>query len=129
MTHTYTITGMSCNGCRTKAEKALNELDGVEAVVTLDPPTAAIASEKPVPVFKLQKALYSAGNYIISESVKAISKGTYKHREKHINPFGDKMEEPELLILNAMHKRDLSILENQRRKEHIRNVSKPLSYE
>ena len=68
MTHTYTITGMSCNGCRTKAEKALNELDGVEAVVTLDPPTAAIASEKPVSVFKLQKALYSAGNYIISES-------------------------------------------------------------
>ena len=67
--------------------------------------------------------------YIISESVKAISKGTYKHWGKHINPFGDKMEEPELLILNAMHKRYLSILENQRRKEHIRNVSKPLSYE
>lgn len=68
MTHTYTITGMSCNGCRTKAEKALNELDGVEAVVTLDPPTATIASEKSVSVFKLQKALYAAGNYIISES-------------------------------------------------------------
>ena len=68
MTHTYTITGMSCNGCRTKAEKALNELDGVEAVVTLDPPTATITTEKSVSVFKLQKALYSAGNYIISES-------------------------------------------------------------
>ncbi|MBA4276038.1 heavy metal translocating P-type ATPase [Flavobacterium sp.] len=68
MTHTYTITGMSCNGCRTKAEKALNELDGVEAVVTLDPPTATITSEKSVSVFKLQKALYSAGNFIISES-------------------------------------------------------------
>ncbi len=68
MTHTYTITGMSCNGCRTKAEKALNELDGVEAVVTLDPPTATIVSEKSVSVFKLQKALYAAGNYIISES-------------------------------------------------------------
>ena len=67
--------------------------------------------------------------YIISESVKAISKGTYEHWEKHINPFGDEMEEPELLILNAMHKRYLSILENQRRKEHIRNVDKPLSTE
>jgi len=68
MTHTYTITGMSCNGCRTKVEKALNEIDGVEATVSLEPPMAMIASEKPVSVFKLQKALYAAGNYIISES-------------------------------------------------------------
>ncbi|WP_281298781.1 heavy metal translocating P-type ATPase [Flavobacterium limnophilum] len=68
MTHTYTITGMSCNGCRTKAEKALNEIEGVEATVSLDPPMATITSEKPVSVFKLQKALYSAGNYIIGES-------------------------------------------------------------
>ena len=68
MTPTYTITGMSCNGCRTKVEKALNEIEGVEAVVTLNPPMATIISEKPVSVFKLQKALYSAGNYIIGES-------------------------------------------------------------
>lgn len=68
MKHTYTITGMSCNGCRTKAEKALNEIDGVEATVTLDPPIATIVSEKSVSVFKLQKQLYTAGNYIISES-------------------------------------------------------------
>lgn len=68
MTYRYTITGMSCNGCRTKAEKALNEIDGVEAIVTLDPPSAVIVSEKSISVFKLQKALYAAGNYIISES-------------------------------------------------------------
>ena len=68
MKNTYTISGMSCNGCRTKAEKALNEMDGVEATVTLDPPRATITSEKPVSLFKLQKALYAAGNYIISES-------------------------------------------------------------
>ena len=68
MTNTYTISGMSCNGCRTKVEKALNEIDGVEATVTLDPPIATIVSEKSVAIFKLQKALYTAGNYIISES-------------------------------------------------------------
>ena len=68
MKNTYTITGMSCNGCRTKAEKALNDIDGVEATVTLDPPMATITSEKSVAIFKLQKALYAAGNYIISES-------------------------------------------------------------
>nr|WP_315150041.1 heavy metal translocating P-type ATPase [uncultured Flavobacterium sp.] len=68
MENTYTITGMSCNGCRTKAEKALNEIEGVEASVTLEPPIARITSEKSVSVFKLQKQLYTAGSYIISES-------------------------------------------------------------
>jgi len=68
MKNTYTITGMSCNGCRTKAEKALNEIEGVEAIVSLDPQLATITSEKAVSVFKLQKALYTAGNYIISET-------------------------------------------------------------
>ena len=62
MTHTYTITGMTCNGCRTKVEKALNEMDGVEAVVSLKPPLATITTVKNVPIFKFQKALYSAGN-------------------------------------------------------------------
>jgi Cu+-exporting ATPase len=68
MENTYTITGMSCNGCRTKAEKALNEIEGVKATVTLEPPMATITSEKSVSLFKLQKALYSAGNYVISET-------------------------------------------------------------
>ena len=77
MTHQYTITGMSCNGCRTKAEKALNEIEGVEATVTLDPPTATIISEKKLSVFKLQKALYAGGNYIISESDTSAEKSIY----------------------------------------------------
>jgi Cu+-exporting ATPase len=77
MTHVYTISGMSCNGCRTKAEKALNEIDGVEATVSLDPPMATITSEKPVSIFKLQKTLYSAGNYIISESDSSHANSIY----------------------------------------------------
>ena len=77
MTHTYTITGMSCNGCRTKVEKALNEIEGVEATVFLEPPVATLTTEKSVPIFKLQKALYAAGNYIISESNAASEKSLY----------------------------------------------------
>ena len=77
MTHTYTITGMTCNGCRTKVENALNEMNGVEAVVSLEPPTATITTEKYVPIFKFQKALYSAGNYIISESGEASENSLY----------------------------------------------------
>ena len=68
MKYAYTITGMSCDGCRTKVEKALNEIVGVEATVTLDPPIATIVTEKSLSIFKLQKQLYTVGNYIISES-------------------------------------------------------------
>lgn len=68
MTECYTITGMTCNGCRTKVEKSLNAIDGLNVSVSLEPPMAKIVSEKPVSIFKLQKALYAAGNYIISES-------------------------------------------------------------
>ncbi|WP_310557882.1 heavy metal translocating P-type ATPase [Flavobacterium sp.] len=68
MTHTYTITGMFCNGCRTKVEKALNTIDGVEAKVSLDPPMATIKMEKQVSLFKFQKVLYEAGKYTITET-------------------------------------------------------------
>jgi len=76
MKHIYTISGMSCNGCRTKVEKALNAIDGVEATVNLDPPTATIITEKHIPIFKLQKELYAAGKYVIKESdaIATISK-------------------------------------------------------
>lgn len=77
MTHTYTITGMSCNGCRTKVEKALNTIDGVEATVSLNPTVATITTEKHIPIFKLQKALYAAGNYIISETDAASDNSLY----------------------------------------------------
>ncbi|HRO47495.1 heavy metal translocating P-type ATPase [Agriterribacter sp.] len=65
MTHTYKITGMSCDGCRTRVEKALNTIDGISAVVTLDPMEATITMGKHVPIGKLQEALSAAGNYSI----------------------------------------------------------------
>lgn len=56
---------MSCNGCRTKVEKLLNEVEGVQAEVTLNPPTATITMEKHVPTEKFQEVLSAAGNYTI----------------------------------------------------------------
>jgi hypothetical protein len=47
MTYKYTITGMSCDGCRTKVEKTLNAMQGAQAVVTLNPPIATISMENP----------------------------------------------------------------------------------
>ncbi|WP_259014547.1 heavy metal translocating P-type ATPase [Emticicia fluvialis] len=66
MTHTYFIQGMSCDGCRTKAEKALNSLEGVQATVSLDPPQAVISMQKHISLPVLQAALSKAGKYTIS---------------------------------------------------------------
>ncbi len=65
MTHTYTITGMSCNGCRTKVEKTLNAIEGIEAQVSLTPPEAIITMKEHIATEVMQKALTAAGNYTI----------------------------------------------------------------
>lgn len=68
MKHTYSITGMSCDGCRTKVEKTLNAVEGVEAVVSLDPQEAVITMEKHIPTPVLQEALSGVGKYTIEMS-------------------------------------------------------------
>lgn len=67
MKQTYTITGMSCDGCRKKVENTLNTIPGMEAVVTLQPPTATITMEKPLATALLQEALAEVGKYTITE--------------------------------------------------------------
>ena len=66
MTHKYTISGMSCDGCRSKVEKALNTIDGVEATVSLDPPIATIAMKKPIQTTQFQEVLSVVGKYTIT---------------------------------------------------------------
>ncbi len=68
MTHTYTITGMTCDGCRAKVEKTLNTIEGIEAKVSLNPPVATITMEKHIPTEKLQEALTAVGKYSIEMS-------------------------------------------------------------
>lgn len=65
MIHTYTITGMTCDGCRTKVEKTLNTIDGIEATVTLNPPIATITMDQHIPTKQLQEVLAAAGKYTI----------------------------------------------------------------
>jgi len=91
MTHQYIISGMSCNGCRTKVEKTLNEVEGVQAEVTLNPPTATITTEKHVPTEKFQEVLSAAGNYTIEmdspknhgEAPKSCCSGHKKENHEH----------------------------------------------
>ncbi|WP_395053528.1 heavy metal-binding domain-containing protein, partial [Flavobacterium sp.] len=78
MTHKYTISGMSCNGCKSKVEKALNEIDGIEATVSLETNSASITMEKHIPISKFQEVLSSIGNYSISDFDEEKSKNSDK---------------------------------------------------
>lgn len=63
----YKVEGMMCDHCRAHVEKALNNISGVNAIVTLDPPVAVIEfSGDVVPLEELQAALAGEG-YKISE--------------------------------------------------------------
>lgn len=66
MTHTYTITGMTCNNCKASVEKALLSLDNVEHIsIDLENSKAVITMSKPVSIETMQNAL--ASKYSISE--------------------------------------------------------------
>ncbi|MBC7607535.1 MAG: copper-translocating P-type ATPase [Burkholderiales bacterium] len=66
MKHTYNIGGMTCNGCRSTVEKALNSIEGIEASVALDPPVATISMIRHTPLQQMQKTLSEVGKYSIS---------------------------------------------------------------
>ena len=58
MTKTYSIEGMTCNGCRSGVERKLNEIPGVmEAEVCLEKHAAKIKFDQPVSIHTIRKAL------------------------------------------------------------------------
>lgn len=66
MTHTYNVTGMTCNGCRASVEKTLSALSNVTKVdVELQSQTATITMSKHIEVDTLQNAL--SDKYTITE--------------------------------------------------------------
>lgn len=66
MKHTYTVTGMTCNGCRTSVEDKLNALPEVKnASVNLETSEAIIEMSSHISTEKLQNAL--SDKYNISE--------------------------------------------------------------
>ncbi|WP_333802646.1 cation transporter, partial [Sphingobacterium multivorum] len=67
MQHHYTLSGMSCDGCRSTIEHALNELPGVHAEVTLNPPSMTVTSQKHIPLQQLQEIISKLGPYQLSE--------------------------------------------------------------
>ena len=67
MIHTYSVNGMTCNGCRSTVEKTLNQMEGLSAEVVLNPPVATITMQQHISTDKLQMALSKAGNYVIED--------------------------------------------------------------
>lgn len=66
MKHTYTVTGMTCNGCRTSVEDKLNALPEVKhASVNLEASEAVVEMSSHISIDKLQGAL--SDKYSISE--------------------------------------------------------------
>lgn len=79
MTHTYTVTGMTCNGCKTSVEEKLNALDDVKnAAANLEKGEATIEMAKHISIETLQNALSS--KYTISEK-NVFQKTTYATKE------------------------------------------------
>lgn len=82
MKHTYSISGMSCNGCRTHVEEALKNTEGVTNVsVDLQKAEAVIDMQSHIPLEKLQEALKkSGGNYGIS----LPENGLHSHKDQNV---------------------------------------------
>jgi copper chaperone CopZ len=68
MTHTYQITGMTCNNCVEKVRQLLSKIDGVTNVnVSLEKHEAEVTMKQHIAVADLQRAL-SGTNYTIKEN-------------------------------------------------------------
>lgn len=69
MTHTYKVSGMTCNGCVSTVQKVLSEINGVENVsVTLNPPQAVLTMHHHIDVSEMNSALQNSGKYKIEET-------------------------------------------------------------
>jgi copper chaperone CopZ len=69
MTHTYTISGMTCGSCVARVKSELLKLGNIQSAdVQLATPQAVITMDKHVATGVLQEAVHKAGNYTIAEA-------------------------------------------------------------
>ena len=68
MTHTYTLSGLTCNGCVAKVKsQLLRHPDILSAEVSLEPQQAVIQMTKHIATAELQKTVSSVGPYALTE--------------------------------------------------------------
>ncbi len=80
MKHTYSIHGMTCNGCRNHVEQTLSKVEGVTNVsVDLEKAEATIEMKMHIPLANFQKALEDdGGSYAINNLGEHASKEVSK---------------------------------------------------
>ncbi|WP_324025253.1 heavy metal translocating P-type ATPase [Maribacter sp. BPC-D8] len=78
MEHTYTIVGMTCNGCRGHVEQTLAKIDGVKnAAVNLEKAEAVLEMDDHIPLKTLKAAMEAdGGHYSIHELGAPIHEAT-----------------------------------------------------
>lgn len=71
MKQLYTVSGMTCNGCRSHVENELNAIEGVDqATVDLDKAEASITMEHAIPLEMLQKPFENTSYAILKHGTK-----------------------------------------------------------
>lgn len=63
----YKVSGMTCNGCRTKVEDTLNKIQGIKASVSLEDNQADLDLKQEISTLSLQKELLKKGPYILQQ--------------------------------------------------------------
>ncbi len=89
MTHTYHISGMTCNGCRNHVETTLSNVKGVSSVeVDLENAEATIEMESHVALEVFQKALEDDGGHYGIHSLQDRPKEDSRKKEKQPDGSG-----------------------------------------
>ena len=87
MTHTYHISGMSCNGCRNHVEETLSKVQGVNNVqVDLEKAEATIEMESHISLEAFQKALKDDGGHY---SIHSLHDRPHQDTQKNEKQSGD----------------------------------------
>ena len=98
MTHTYSVTGMSCSGCQATVQKKLSQVKGVERVsIDLPKAEAVIDMNEHISTDKLKAALKDYPKYKLDEK-KNSSNGSSNHKHQHATPvvannYGERNED------------------------------------
>lgn len=80
MQHSYSVTGMTCEGCRSHVEKALSEVSGVHKVrVDLEKEEALVEMTDHVALSVLQESLASTSYSIVNQQPNHIEGGSMQH--------------------------------------------------
>ncbi|AOE50056.1 heavy metal translocating P-type ATPase [Kangiella sediminilitoris] len=83
MIHAYRVNGMSCEGCRTKVQKALETVDVFKNIKVKLPDTVIAESDNTPSLTRLQNVLSDVGNYTIS-ATSLMSLGIEQNKAEEI---------------------------------------------